>query len=74
MISIWKHILIYGLAALGNGKWFGCVLGLNGKIFGIPGDGGRVLIVDPTANTYDTKSIMASGGGWKWFGGVLGRA
>ena len=60
---------ITGLA--GDRKWFGGVLGPNGKIYGIPWSSESVLIIDPVAGTADTTTITGLTGGAKWIGGVL---
>ena len=62
---------IAGLSADTN-KWFGGVLGPDGKIYGIPFNSTSVLIIDPVAKTADTTTIAGLTGTYKWFGGVLG--
>ena len=63
------------LAGLGSGgdKWWGGVLGGDGRIYGIPANADAVLVIDPAAGTTDTTSLAGLGsGGEKWLGGVLG--
>ena len=57
----------------GTVKWYGGVLGPDGKIYGIPCNSTSVLIIDPVAKTADTTTIAGlSADTDKWFGGVLG--
>ena len=60
--------------ATGSNKWYGGVLGPNGKIYGIPGSAEVALIID-TTNNDAVSSLDITGvatGSNKWFGGVLG--
>ncbi|MEM7181193.1 MAG: putative Ig domain-containing protein [Spirochaetota bacterium] len=56
----------------GSYKWYGGVLASNGKIYGIPYDSNKVLIIDPTTNTANTNTITGLSGNQKWNSGVLG--
>ena len=56
----------------GTNKWYGGVLGPDGKIYGIPYNSASVLIIDPVAGTVDTTTITGLTGTDKWIGGVLG--
>ena len=49
----------------GSGKWYGGVLGPDGKIYGIPYSE-SVLIIDPVAGTADTTTITGLTGSGKW--------
>jgi len=60
------------ITGFGGGlKWGGGVLAPNGKIYGIPRDSSRVLIIDPITDTADTTTITVTAGSDKWGGGVL---
>jgi len=50
-------------------KWAGGVLGLNGKIYGIPRDSVNVLEIDPVTKTIDLFTSFS--GSAKLGGGVL---
>ena len=57
----------------GSTKWFGGVLGPDGKIYGIPFNSTDILIIDPIAGTATRSAMGASlSGTEKWVGGVLG--
>ncbi|HNK58114.1 MAG TPA: hypothetical protein PLL86_18010, partial [Leptospiraceae bacterium] len=49
--------------------WQGGVLSTNGKIYGIPYNTDRVLILDPTTNTTAISSSL--GGTFRWTTGAL---
>ena len=59
---------------IGRYKWYGGVLGPDGRIYGIPFASESVLIIDPVAKTADITTITGLPGGYsyKWRGGVLG--
>ena len=57
----------------GSGKWWGGVLGPDGKIYGIPYNSPTILIIDPVAGTATRTNMGADlTGSSKWAGGVLG--
>ena len=57
----------------GGYKWFGGVLGNDGKIYGIPFNSTDILIIDPSTGTATRSAMGASlSGSYKWRGGVLG--
>ena len=57
----------------GPGKWWGGVLGPDGKIYGIPFNSQTILIIDPVAGTATRTNMGANlTGSSKWSGGVLG--
>jgi hypothetical protein len=62
-----------GATLTGSTKWYGGVLGPDGKIYGIPYNATDILIIDPIAGTA-TRSPMGATltGSTKWIGGVLG--
>ena len=53
--------------------YFGCCLGVNGKIYGIPGNANNVLVLNPNDESYYflTSSDISAAIGSKWAGGVL---
>ena len=55
------------------GGYTGCVLGPNGKIYGVPGSADNVIVFNPTDDScsFITSSDVSFNGGRKWFGGVL---
>ena len=56
----------------GSGKWWGGVLGPDGKIYGIPYTSADILVIDPVAGTATRTSMGANlTGSSKWIGGVL---
>lgn len=65
----------WGSSLLGTSiaKWWGAVLGSDGKIYGIPRNSSTILIIDPMTETA-SLSYMGGGplsGGNKWSGGAL---
>jgi alpha-tubulin suppressor-like RCC1 family protein len=73
--DLWKTTTRNNMGAdlTGEAKWFGGVLGPDGKIYGIPLNATDILIIDP-ANGTATNSNMGADltGEAKWSGGVLG--
>ena len=62
-----------GASLNGANKWYGGVLGPDGKIYGIPVNATDILIIDPVAGTATRSAMGASLGETnKWIGGVLG--
>jgi hypothetical protein len=62
-----------GATLTGNNKWFGGVLGPDGKIYGIPSDSTDILIIDPIAGTATRSNMGATlTDTSKFVGGVLG--
>ena len=62
-----------GATLSGGNKWFGGVLGPDGKIYGIPYDATDILVIDPVAGTATRTAMGATLSGTdKWRGGVLG--
>lgn len=55
-------------------KWFGGVLGPDGKVYGIPFHSSTILVIDPVSGTATRTTMGASiaGGIAQWAGGVLG--
>ena len=69
---IWNNADTTTITGLtGTNKWYGGVLGPDGKIYGIPYNSASVLIIDPVAGTADTTTITGLTGSYKWRG-VLG--
>jgi hypothetical protein len=62
-----------GVTLSGSNRWWGGVLGPDGKIYCIPYNAPDILIIDPVAGTA-TRSAMGADltGDYKWIGGVLG--
>jgi len=62
-----------GADLTGSDKWYGGVLGPDGKIYGIPRNATDILVIDPVAGTA-TRTAMGADltGSDKWYGGVLG--
>eukprot|EP00056_Hartaetosiga_gracilis_P005012 m.80349 g.80349 ORF g.80349 m.80349 type:complete len:748 (-) comp12015_c0_seq2:137-2380(-) len=56
---------------VGTKKWQGGVLGVNGKVYGIPHFHTHVLVIDPTVHTVDFTTIRTTSSDGKWRGGVL---
>ncbi|KAJ8611273.1 hypothetical protein CTAYLR_004137 [Chrysophaeum taylorii] len=54
----------------GEGKWYGGILGDDGRAYGIPYNANRVLRVDPRSETVETVGPSLGWGGYKWHGGV----
>ena len=62
-----------GATLTGTTKWYGGVLGPDGKIYCVPLNATSILIIDPIAGTATTSAMGATlTGATKWFGGVLG--
>jgi hypothetical protein len=62
-----------GATLTDSGKWYGGVLGSDGKIYGIPYNAPDVLIIDPVAGTATRSALGATlTDSDKWVGGVLG--
>ena len=61
----------YGALTTAAGKWAGCVLGPNGKVYFIPFNSTVVMIFTPATNTVDTTTITGVAGASKYMGGVL---
>jgi len=62
-----------GATLTGSNKWYGGVLGPDGKIYGIPLNATDILIIDPIAGTATRSALGATlTGSNKWRGGVLG--
>ena len=59
-----------GTLHVGGAKAAGGVLASNGKIYCMPRNSTRVIIIDPVANTFDTGSMFASSATEKYYGGV----
>jgi hypothetical protein len=58
---------------VGSGSWVGGVLGLDGKIYGVPYNATSILIFDPVDGTATTTNMGADLTGIeKWVGGSLG--
>ena len=56
----------------GSGKWWGGVLGPDGKIYGIPLGSADILVLDPAAGTASRRTMGAYlSGTSKWHTGVL---
>lgn len=63
---------VYGSLTTSAGKWSGCVLAPNGKVYFIPFNSTVVMIFTPATNTVDTTTITGIAGASKYMGGVLG--
>ncbi|MBC7793858.1 MAG: hypothetical protein H7Z43_09125 [Clostridia bacterium] len=61
------------LMALGDYKFTGNVMGVNGRIYGIPGDASRAIEIDPATSPASVKAVgpVFTMGGGRWLGGVL---
>mgnify|MGYP000376963194 CR=1 FL=1 len=61
-----------GASLADSGKFFGGVVGADGKIYGIPSVATDVLIIDPVAGTASRNTFgLSLTGSSKWTGGVL---
>jgi hypothetical protein len=58
-------------SAVATYKWIGGVLATNGKIYCIPREPLRVLIIDPALNAVELEGNLPTDSN-KWAGGVLG--
>jgi hypothetical protein len=62
----------YGLNMADDGKWLGTVLGVNKKLYGIPGNSTTVLVIDTVTGTAERKDYgLNLSGANKWSSGVL---
>jgi hypothetical protein len=62
-----------GASLSGSIKYYGSVLGTDGKIYCVPSGASNILIIDPAAGTASTSTMGASfSGSNQWSGGVLG--
>ena len=62
-----------GATLTGILKWYGGVLGPDGKIYGIPNNSTDILVIDPVAGTATRTTMGATfTGGGRYSGGVLG--
>jgi hypothetical protein len=62
-----------GATLTGTNKWFGSVLGPDGKIYGVPYSSTDILIIDPVTDTATRSAMGANLSGLaKWIGSALG--
>jgi hypothetical protein len=63
-----------GATLSGSGKWWGGVVGPDGKIYGIPYNAADILVIDPVAGTASRTAMGATlSGSGKWVGGCSAR-
>jgi len=60
----------YTADPIGGNLWIGGILAPNGKIYFIPYNASRVLVIDTVTNQVDTSIVVPSGAN-KWFGGAI---
>lgn len=54
----------------GAAKWYGGLLGDDGRVYGVPFNADRVLRVDPATERVSLMGPSLGAGGYKWHGGV----
>merc|ERR1719230_812727 len=65
----WRRL---GDVGQGRFKWNRGVVGANGKIYGMPAHGKKILEIDPSTSSVRTFGNLPGNMGSKWNHGVLG--